>query len=161
MSLPRTWAIRKGFSVSVKLAACSTRKIKHSYKAIQMDFPHWLLQPKVNYKPDIIKESQCSTFQFISLYSKDLNAEVQAFSHIFIFARQTHTLEQTLFIYVYFNYHFCYLLWQSMPSGHSWGDELSGMHIKTKQQNQVQLNLAELLKNLGTQQLGKATAGHF
>jgi len=35
------------------------------------------------------------------------------------------------------------------------------MHIKTKQQNQVQLNLAELLKNLGTQQLGKATAGHF
>lgn len=112
-----------------------------------MDFPHWLLQPKVNYKPDIIKENLCSTFQFISLYSKGLNAEMEAFRHIFIFARQTHTLEQILFIYVYFNYHFCYLLWQKMPLGHSWGDELSGMHMKTEQRNQVKLKLTELLKN--------------
>lgn len=112
-----------------------------------MDFPHWLLQPKVNYKPDTIKENLCSTFQFISLYSKGLNAEMEAFRHIFIFARQTHTLEQILFIYVYFNYHFCYLLWQKMPLGHSWGDELSGMHMKTEQRNQVKLKLTELLKN--------------
>lgn len=126
-----------------------------------MDFPHWLLQPKVNYKPDIIKENHCSTFQFISLCSKDLNAEVQALGHIFIFAGRTHTPEKTLFIHVYFNYHSCYLLWQRMPAGHSWGDELSGMHIKMEQQNQVQLNLAELLKALETQQSGRATAGHF